>query len=217
MLRSSRMRRISWPSPCDLGVVEAAGRLVEQQQLRPRRERARQLDALLQRRTADRRRGDARRRRDRGSRSAPRRCRRASCSSRRVQGRCSALLRRSRCGRADGRRPAHCRAPTWCGTARGSGRCGRCRSRRCDAAGARGCSCPRTGCRRRPACRGGEKQLNSVVLPAPFGPIRPSRLPLGDGERHAVERHDAAEAHAHLAHGDQRRASWRERLRRALP
>ena len=42
--------------PVDLGVIEAAGRLVEQQQLRPRRERARKLDALLH---AERQVGDA--------------------------------------------------------------------------------------------------------------------------------------------------------------
>ena len=48
MWRSSRMRLDQLAEPVDLGVIEAAGRLVEQQQLRPRRERARQLDALLQ-------------------------------------------------------------------------------------------------------------------------------------------------------------------------
>ena len=42
--------------PVDFVVVEAAGRLVEQQELRPRRQRARKLDALLQ---AERKVGDA--------------------------------------------------------------------------------------------------------------------------------------------------------------
>ena len=56
MRRSSRMRLISCAEAVDLGVIEAAGRLVEQQQLRPRGERARKLDALLQ---AERQVGDA--------------------------------------------------------------------------------------------------------------------------------------------------------------
>ncbi len=48
----SRMSRISAPSALDLLVVEAAGRLVEQQQLRLAGQCARQLDALLRCRTA---------------------------------------------------------------------------------------------------------------------------------------------------------------------
>ena len=162
--------------PVDLGVIEPARRLVEQQELRPRRERARKLDALLH---AERQIGDAAVRDvaeiekidqlpgDVGERLllAPR------------PGKLERIAEEIGCGRADGCRRARCRAPTWCGTARGSGTCGRCRSRRCGAAAGRGCCAPRTRCRPRPACRGGEKQLNSVVLPAPFGPIRPSRLP----------------------------------------
>ena len=42
--------------PVDFGVIEAAGRLIEQQQFRPRRKRARKLDALLD---AERQIGDA--------------------------------------------------------------------------------------------------------------------------------------------------------------
>ena len=77
---------------------------------------------------------------------------------------------------AHGCRRGHCRVPTDCGTARRSGRCGRCRSRRCGAAAASGCCALQqdiAGVRRR-----GAEQLKSVVLPAPFGPIRPRIAPL---------------------------------------
>ena len=40
--------------------------------------------------------------------------------------------------------------------------------------------------------------LKTVVFPAPFGPIRPETIPRVDVERHAVERHDAAEAEGHV-------------------
>ena len=39
-----------------------------------------------------------------------------------------------------------------------------------------------------------ERTLTSVVLPAPFGPIRPSTSPFASGERHVVDRHQPAEA-----------------------
>ena len=48
-----------------------------------------------------------------------------------------------------------------------------------------------------------DRQLNSVVLPAPFGPISPTMLPGRDVERDAVERDDAAEAHPDLLHAQQ--------------
>ena len=37
--------------------------------------------------------------------------------------------------------------------------------------------------------------LNAVVLPAPFGPMRPEMWPCLDVERDAVEGDDSAEAH----------------------
>ncbi len=43
-------------------------------------------------------------------------------------------------------------------------------------------------------CSVPQMQLTSVDLPEPFGPIRPRRSPVRDGEVHAVERHEAAEA-----------------------
>ena len=81
--------------PVDLVVVEAARRLVEQQQLRPRRERARKLDALLD---AERQIGDAALR-DVGQIEEVDQLPgdvASVCSSRLVQGSRSALLRKSR-------------------------------------------------------------------------------------------------------------------------
>ena len=48
-----------------------------------------------------------------------------------------------------------------------------------------------------------DRQLNSVVLPAPFGPIRPRIWPLLHVERHAVQRDDAAEHDADVANREQ--------------
>ena len=45
--------------------------------------------------------------------------------------------------------------------------------------------------------------LNAVVLPAPFGPIRPGDRPRRDVERDPVERDDAAEAERDVADGEQ--------------
>ena len=47
-------------------------------------------------------------------------------------------------------------------------------------------------------------QLNSVVLPAPFGPIRPQISPAFTSTGHAVERAHAAEAHRHVVDAKQR-------------
>ena len=47
-------------------------------------------------------------------------------------------------------------------------------------------------------------QLNSVVLPAPFGPIRPRISPSFDRERDAVQRDDAAETQRDVADFEQR-------------
>ena len=47
--------------------------------------------------------------------------------------------------------------------------------------------------------------LNAVVLPAPFGPIRPEIVPCLDVERDAVEGDDAAEAQGDLPNREQRR------------
>ena len=66
-----------------------------------------------------------------------------------------------------------------------------------------GSSGPRTGCRPRWGCRAGERQLKSVVLPAPLGPIRPAMLARRHVEGDAVERDDAAEAHGNIAHAQQ--------------
>ena len=52
-------------------------------------------------------------------------------------------------------------------------------------------------------------QLTSVLLPEPFGPIRPSRSPARDLEVDAVERDEAAEALAEPVDVEQRRAHAR--------
>ena len=46
-------------------------------------------------------------------------------------------------------------------------------------------------------------QLNSVVLPAPFGPISPQISPGRDLEGGAVEGDDAPEAHDNILDGQQ--------------
>ena len=114
----------------DLLVVEAAGRLVEQQELRAcsrARARARRACGC---RTAARPPADRRRPRGRAPRSArrPRVGDRALLAPR--QRRRSALARkppRAERVRADASRS---RRTSWSRTARGSGRCGRCRARR---------------------------------------------------------------------------------------
>ena len=121
----------------DLFVVEPAGRLVEQQQLRlgrPARAPARPASAC---RTAVRATGAS------ATAPRPRKCdqlaprvRRLPRSSAPTRGRRSALARKPLRGAAVARRPARCRARSCCGTARGSGTCGRCRARRCGGAAA---------------------------------------------------------------------------------
>ena len=49
------------------------------------------------------------------------------------------------------------------------------------------------------------RQLNSVVLPAPLGPIKPDDPTLGDGEGDVIKRDDAAEVHRHAGYLQQRR------------
>ena len=61
--------------------------------------------------------------------------------------------------------------------------------------------------RRGPACRAGDRQLNSVVLPAPLGPMSPTIWPAAIVEGDAVERDDAAEPHREVAHREDRRAA----------
>ena len=49
--------------------------------------------------------------------------------------------------------------------------------------------------------------LKAVVLPAPFGPIRPETMPSRDVERDPVERDDAAEPKRDVADGEQHLAA----------
>ena len=130
----SRMRRSRSHQRVDLLVVQPAGRLVEQQQLRLAGQRARQLDALLRAERQVRSRGASATALEVEQRDQLRRpARRAARSSRRTRGRRSALARKPLRGAAvaaDHDVLAHAHA---CGTARGSGRCGRCRARRCRA------------------------------------------------------------------------------------
>ena len=63
------------------------------------------------------------------------------------------------------------------------------------------------------ACR--TMQLTSVLLPDPFGPIRPRRSPGCTSRSTALERDEAAEALADTPHLEQRRRSWL--LSRAAP
>ena len=46
-------------------------------------------------------------------------------------------------------------------------------------------------------------QLNTVVLPAPFGPISAVMLPCRDVERQIVDRDQAAEAHGQMLDAEQ--------------
>ena len=106
------------------------------------------------------------------------------------------------------RRSARSRAPSSRRRAAGSGRCGRapCAMRRSGGsarhvAGRRCRSCPAVGCRL-PASR-----LNSVVLPAPFGPISPSISPRRSASDMPSTAAQAAEPHDQAARLDQRQAA----------
>ncbi len=60
--------------------------------------------------------------------------------------------------------------------------------------------------------------MNSVVLPAPFGPIRPRICALMHVEGDAVQRDDAAEHDADVANREQGISSLRELgLRHVIP
>ena len=159
----------------DLLVVQPAGRLVEQQQLRPRREGARELDALL------------RPVRQPGQPGA-----RATVEAH-VDERSSS--RRALAVRARARRRGRCRARS---SPRKSSTFWNVRAipRRIDAA--------RRSAEEALAVEADVTSsgvysrvitLNAVVLPAPFGPIRPTISPASAVERDGVERDDAAELH----------------------
>ena len=60
------------------------------------------------------------------------------------------------------------------------------------------------------------RQLNSVVLPAPFGPIRPRIAPLLHAKGHAIQRNEAAEHDADVANREQGSISLRELCLRHL-
>ena len=86
-------------------------------------------------------------------------------------------LRGARVRRRSGRPPPRSRGWRACGTGAGSGRCGRCRGGRPGRAS--GPRSPRRGSGWTPrvGASAPETQLNSVVFPEPFGPIRPRISP----------------------------------------
>ena len=157
-------------------------------------ERARKLDALLRCRTADRRRGRCATSLEiEITRSAPRRCRRSACSSRRAQG-AERVAEESRCGRADGCRP---RTLSSTDMVRNSARFWNVRPMPMlgDAVRRRGRGCVRPSNRMSPRGRRVEA-AEAVEQRGLAGAVRADQaenLPSAMIERDAVERDDAAE------------------------
>ena len=197
MPRSATTPAGSPPKRLGLGVVEPGRRLVEEQEREPAGDGPGQLDqaALAGGQTAD---GSGRQRAR--CRTAPGRSR----SPRRSRlGPASEQLR-WRHGRSPARRASRPRAtfsrtvsesnssirwnvrprPSW--------------ARRCGAASVTSvparCTCPLRR-RSRPV-----QALNVVVLPAPFGPIRPVICPAGRVEGDAVDGDEPTEAHGQVVH-----------------
>ena len=177
-----------------LGRVEAGQHLVEQQQLRLDRERARELQPLAARDREARRRGWS-------SIGAQADLVRDLLGG----GERIGAARRD----ADARRPRCSRARSARRMAARSGRCARCRAAPADAAARPVMSAPRRTRGLRSALRKPVMIANSVVLPAPFGPIsavmRPSSAmneALVDGEqpaeaaRHVLDASSICAAHA---------------------
>ena len=178
-------------------VVEAAGRLVEQQELRLRRERARELDALLD---AERQIGDARgaRHRARSRNSISSQAMSASaCSSRRIQGRRSALLRKSL--RPSGWPPTRTLSST--DMVRNSARFWNVRPMPMSAMRCGGRS-RMVRALEQDVARGRRVEAAQAVeqrgLAGAVRPDQAEQMPSGDVERHVVERDDAAETHADI-------------------
>ncbi len=171
------------PDPADeprqllhLLVAEPAGRLVQQQQPRARGERARDLDALLQ---AVR---EARSPATRPGARGPRTRASPAPADRRRAGRAGCAFRRGRSPRRSSSRRA-----------RRSGTSARCPRWTTRYVGVRSSDFPSKT--RSPDCGLYSRviTLKSVVLPAPFGPIRPTISPGCGLDRDVVERDDPAE------------------------
>ncbi len=195
------MRRISVAELVDLVVVEAAGRLVEQQQLGLGGERARQLDALLR---AERQAGDGQVR-DRAelaaSRSGPPPSRSVRRSCRRTQGRRSASdsgsLREAEWAptRMLSRTDSLLKAATFWKVRPMPMPAIRCGGLAEDVAAV---ELDGAGARRVEAAEAVEQRR----LAGAVRTDQPEDLALADLEADAVERHDAAEANRDVTDGD---------------
>ena len=198
----------------DLVVVEAGGRLVEQQQLGAAGQRAGQLDALAH--------GERQAARRQRARTAFRSMKAMSSRARSVMRRSSGADRGQAQGVGDeaGRGAAvaadldvveHAHAVEQGDVLEGAA----------DAELGDGVArlaedraALEQDVARRWGCRAGDRQLKSVVLPAPLGPIRPAIWPGADVEGDAVERDDAAEAHRDVCARSAARSPLARRLAR---
>ena len=117
--------------------------------------------------------------------------------------------------RACTRRPARSRSPSAPGTVRDSGTCGRSRAGRCGARAGGAGRARRSRSSRSSGWYSRLTQLNSVVLPAPFGPMSAQIWPVVDREGQVRERDDAAELDPHLLDRQQRHRRPPERKRNA--
>ena len=200
----------------DLVMVEAAGRLVEEEELRLAGERAGELDALLR---AERQAGDRPARPpleiEIGDELA---CAgaRAPSSPRRTQGKPQRVADDSRCGSANGRRSSRSRARSGAGN---SARFWKVRPMPSSAMRWAGRSrIERPSNRMSPAARRVEAR-QAIEQRGLAGAVRADEaedLPRLEIEGHAVERHDAAEAHGDVANRQKRRSRRGNSLGRRL-
>ena len=144
------------------------------------------------------------------------RARAAARSSRRTRGRRSAFARKPLRVRQWPPTMTFSQHAHACGTARGSGRCGRCRARRCRCAASRASERPSNAMS--PVAERVEPR-QAVEERGLAGAVRADQaddLPARDVERDAVERDDAAEAHRDVGHLEQLRLRCGMRLDRCL-
>ena len=131
-----------------------------------------------------------------------------SCEVRRAPSRASTSRARARCGDASGsrhartRRRRRSRARSSRRTGARSGTFARRRARRCGAAAGRSTSVPPIATRPAVSRPMPQIALNSVVLPAPFGPISDVSVPGCSANDDVVDRDQPAEALRHAVHGE---------------
>ena len=176
----------------DLARIEAGIDLVQHQHLRPHRHALGQFEALA----AGQR---QRRRRPVGKLRQPH-------ELELLAGNRPWRRQRSAARRRTARRPRRFPAPSFAGTAARSGRCGRVPAAPPRRAAAPSHPRPEIGCGRTTAGCTPVIRLTSVVLPAPFGPIRATISPFVEREAQVVDGLDAAEVPAEPFRHQDRRA-----------